>query len=128
MSQDTVKIEPIPDNESFLDRLSREGKLDTFVNAMISTISLILAVAILVCILCYFSRAKTPKKQCSFDAYIDIDLQMKTEMRVNEVTQETLSVQKNGYVGKGDSRMQSIQEEGDQLQDISNPGSPEPVT
>ena len=62
MSQDTVKIEPIPDDESFLDRLSREGKLDTFVNFLISTISLILGIAILVCVLCYFSRKKTPKK------------------------------------------------------------------
>ena len=25
MTRDTVKIEPIPENESFLDRLSREG-------------------------------------------------------------------------------------------------------
>ena len=47
MSQDTVKIEPIPEDESFLDRLSREGKLDTFVNFLISTISLILGIAIL---------------------------------------------------------------------------------
>ena len=92
MSRDTVKIEPIPENESFLDVLSREGKLDTFVNFMISTISLILAVAILICVLCYFSRLKTPKKQCAFDAYIYIDLQMKTEMRVTNVTNETLNV------------------------------------
>lgn len=74
MSRDTVKVEPIPEDESFLDRLSREGKLDTFVNAMITLISLILAVAILVCFLCYFSRAKTPKKQCAFDAYVYVDL------------------------------------------------------
>ena len=74
MSRDTVKIEPIPENESFLDELSREGNLGTFVNGMISLISLILAVAILVCFLCYFSKAKTPKKQCAFDAFVYIDL------------------------------------------------------
>ena len=111
MSRDTVKIEPIPDDESFLDRLSREGKLDTFVNLMISTISLILAVAILVCCLCYFSRKKTPKKQSSFDAYIYVDLQMKTELRLKAVTEETLNVQKNGYVGNKTANgngMQSI--------------------
>lgn len=129
MSQDTVKIEPIPDDESFLDRLSREGKLDTFVNFLISTISLILGIAILVCVLCYFSRKKTPKKQCAFDAYIYVDLQMKTELRLKAVTEETLNVQKNGYSKPaGGSGLQSVKEEGeeiDQLQDISNPGSPE---
>ena len=129
MSRDTVKIEPIPDDESFLDRLSREGKLDTFVNLMISSISLILGVAILVCILCYFSRKKTAKKQCAFDAYIYVDLQMKTELRLKAVTEATADVQKNGYTGSQPAGgMATVQEEGeelDQLQDISNPGSPD---
>jgi len=74
MSADTVKIEPIPEDESFLDKLTREGTLDTFVNFLIFLISLSLFMAIVVCVLCYFSRVKIPRKQFSFDAAVYIDL------------------------------------------------------
>ena len=54
---------------------------------------------------------------------------MKTELRLKAVTEETLNVQKNGYTKPaGGSGLQSVKEEADeidQLQDISNPGSPE---
>ena len=111
--------------------MSREGKLDTFVNFIISLIVFILGVSILICVLCYFSRKKTAKKQCAFDAYIYVDLQMKTELRLKAVTEAIMDVQKNGYTAKvpNASGMQSIQEEVgdgvDQLVDISNNASPD---
>ena len=95
---------------------------------MITTIAVILFIAILICFLCYFSKKKTPKKQCAFDAFVYIDLQMKTEMRVTNVTNETLGVQKNGLVKPKGSVMQSVDEEDDShVQDFNNPGSPEKV-
>ena len=122
MSRDTVKIEPIPEDESFLDKITREGDLETFTNLMITTISTILFIAILICFLCYLSKKKTPKKQCSFDAFVYIDLQMKTEVRVTNVTNETLSVQEKKPKG---SIMQSVEEEdGSHVQDFHNQVSP----
>lgn len=61
MSRDTKKHEEPPSDEAYLDRLAREGTLDGFVNFIVSLIGLMVGIAILVGILCYFSRAKTPK-------------------------------------------------------------------
>ena len=54
---------------------------------------------------------------------------MKTEMRVTNVTAETLDVQKNGIkpVGKRGNAIIEEQDDGAELEDISAPeGSPEP--
>jgi len=58
MTKDTVQIQGPPENESFLDRLQREGKLETFVNFMVSLIVFVIFIAIVSSILCYFAKAK----------------------------------------------------------------------
>ena len=57
MSTETQQIEKPPENESYLDRLQREGKLGTFLTSMISLVIFVLAIAIVSCVLCYFARA-----------------------------------------------------------------------
>ena len=100
MSRDTVKIEPPPENESFLDRLQREGNLETFVNGMAFLVSLVLFLSVLTCVLCYFARAKPTKLQVSFDAFVYIDLAAKTEMRNANIQAQIVDVQKNGFKPK----------------------------
>ena len=56
--------------------------------------------AIVIGILCYFSRKKESKKQNSFDPYVYIDLAARTEMRVKNMDKEIVKVQKNGYKPK----------------------------
>ena len=53
--------------------------------------------AIVIGILCYFSRKKESKKQCSFEPYVYIDLAARTEMRVKNMDKEIVKVQKHGY-------------------------------
>ena len=62
MTKDTVKIEPPPADESFFDRLSREGKMDTFANSVLSGIVFIIVLSIVVCILCSCAKAQPIKK------------------------------------------------------------------
>lgn len=63
MTKDTRQVESIPEDEGFLDKLHRENELDAFVQAMVSLIILIIAIAIVSSILCYFSKAKLPRKK-----------------------------------------------------------------
>lgn len=58
VARETVKLEAPPENESFLDRLTREGNLDTFVNLMISAICAVILISIIICVLCYVARSK----------------------------------------------------------------------
>jgi len=118
VSQDTVKIEPPPENESLIDRLTREGKLDTFVNSLISSFSLLIFLAIVVCVLCRLSKSKAPRKQHAFDAFVYIDLAAKTAMRVQNMDQAILYVKRNGYkpkaptaLGHGGAVMNPIEED-----------------
>ena len=53
--------------------------------------------AIVIGILCYFSRKKESKKQCSFEPYVYIDLAARTEMRTKNMDKEIVKVQKHGY-------------------------------
>ena len=100
MTKDTVKIEPTPEDESFFDRLSREGKMDTFANSVLSAIVFIIVVSIVVCILCSCAKSQPVKRQHAFDAYVYIDLAAKTEMRCSNMQAEIAHVQKNGYKPK----------------------------
>ena len=97
VGRETIKLEPPPENESFLDRLTREGKLDTFVNLMIFAICLIILIAIIVCTLCYVARSKPLRRQHSFDAFVYIDLAAKTAIRVRNMQEAILNVKKNGF-------------------------------
>ena len=56
--------------------------------------------AIVIGILCFFSRRKPSKKQNSFEAYVYIDLAARTEMRIKNMDKEIVKVQKNGYKPK----------------------------
>lgn len=58
VARDTVKLEAPPENESFLDKLTREGNLDAFVNLMISAICAIILVSIIICVLCFVAKSK----------------------------------------------------------------------
>lgn len=100
MSRDTVKVEAPPENESYLDKLAREGNLDTFVSFIIFLITAVIVISILVCVLCYLSKKKPVRKQMSFDAYVYIDLAAKTEMRNTNMQKELVNVQKHGYQPK----------------------------
>ena len=62
MSSNTVKVEPPPDDESWLDRLTREDKLEALVNFLFFLITLSVFIVIVVCALCYFARQKTPRR------------------------------------------------------------------
>lgn len=103
VARDTIKLEPPPENESFLDRLTREGKLDAFVNLMIFGICLVILIALVVCILCYVARSKPLRRQHAFDAFVYIDLAAKTAMRVRNMEDAILNVKKNGF-----NRRQSV--------------------
>ena len=100
MTSDTVKIEEPDPNESFLDRLQREGKLDQFIQFLGFLIVSVITIAIVVGVLCYFSRKQPQKRQHAFDAYVYIDLAAKTEMRCQNVQAEIVKVQKEGYKPK----------------------------
>ena len=100
MSRDTVRISELDPEETYLNKLAREGKLDTFVNFTVSLIVFVVIIAILVGILCYFSRKQIHKVQMSFEAKVYIDLAAKVEQR-NETMKACLDdVQKNGYTPK----------------------------
>lgn len=57
MSRDTKNLSKVIEDESFMERLAREGKLDTFVSFITSLIVFVVVMAVVVGILCYFSRA-----------------------------------------------------------------------
>lgn len=98
MSVDTIVI--TDDEESVLDTLVREGKLETLVSFVIFAISTLILVSITICVLCYYSKKKPMRKQISFDAYVYIDLTAKTEMRVAAMQAAVVDVQRNGYKPK----------------------------
>ena len=130
MSADTVKIEPIPENESFLDKLTREGTLDTFVNFLIFLISLSIFMAIVVCVLCYLARTKIPRKQFSFDAAVYIDLYAQVRVQNMKVEDQIKIVKKDGYKPKKKSdkfAMQHIVEEPLELQSMNASFSKSPA-
>ena len=62
MSQNTVRILPPPADEDFLEEMQRKGTLGNFVNLLGSTIAFVIACAIVIGILCYFSRKKETKR------------------------------------------------------------------
>ena len=97
MSADTIKIEPAPENESFLDKLQREGNLDSFVNGLIFLISVSIFFAIVVGVLCYCSRIKIPRKQYSFEAPYYIDFYAQVELQNTQVMEEIKYVRENGF-------------------------------
>ena len=66
-------------------------------NLLGSIIAFVILMAIVIGILCYFSRKKESKKQCSFEPYVYIDLAARTEMRVKNMDKEIVKVQKHGY-------------------------------
>ena len=66
-------------------------------NLLGSVIAFVILMAIVIGILCYFSRKKESKKQCSFEPYVYIDLAARTEMRTKNMDKEIVKVQKNGY-------------------------------
>ena len=100
MSRDTQIIVPIPENESFLEKLEREDNLDTFVNFLIFLIAASVFFALLAIVLCYYSRKKIPRSGYAFENYVYIDLAAKTEMRNNAVVAACEDVIKNGYTAK----------------------------
>ena len=66
-------------------------------NLLGSVIAFVILMAIVIGILCFFSRKKESKKQCSFEPYVYIDLAARTEMRVKNMDKEIVKVQKHGY-------------------------------
>lgn len=98
MSVDTIVITDL--QESVLDTLVREGKLETLVSFVVFAISTLILASITICVLCYYSKKKPMRKQISFDAYVYIDLAAKTEMRVTNMQAAVVNVQKHGYKPK----------------------------
>ena len=61
-------------------------------NLLGSVIAFVILMAIVIGILCFFSRKKESKKQCSFEPYVYIDLAARTEMRVKNMDKEIVKV------------------------------------
>lgn len=97
MTVNTKQVEAIPENESFLDKLHREGELDTFVQAMVSLIIFIIAIAIISSILCYFAKAKLPRKKQGFEDYTYIKLGLKTAEKEKQMRDKIAHVKEHGF-------------------------------
>ena len=123
-----MKLEQIDtSNESFLDRLQREDKLDTFVNGVIFFISLIVFLAVLICVLCYFSRKKPNKRQMAFDAVVYTDLKEKTNMRITNIINEINKVKKGEVLVRQRTKVEDIPLDGEDSQSLANPAPSPPA-
>ena len=80
MDDHTVKIEPAPEVESFLDQLTREGHLDNLINMLFGIVVISLVSASLTGILTYCAKRPIEKRQYSFDAFVYYDLARRMEM------------------------------------------------
>ena len=56
ISRDSIKVEPIPEDESYLETLTRHGELNIFLDTIYSAIGLIIVTAVTICCLCYFAK------------------------------------------------------------------------
>ena len=96
----TKRIEPPPENESWLEKLDREGNLENFVLGCFTIFGLIFISGIVIIILCRLQKREPQRVRLSFEPAIYINLEEKTKVRNKDIVERINDIQKNGYKPK----------------------------
>ena len=93
----TKRIEPPPENETWLEKLDREGNLENFVLGCFTLFGLFLIGGIVVIVLCRLQKKEPQKLRMAFEPRVYINLEEKTKVRNKDIIEKINDVQKNGY-------------------------------